>query len=391
MSHDRLVQWVLGTLLLTSSCALPLHAQSAPRVVRESAATYAAAPALTLERVRSWCDDPSADGCDVRLFATAQLLPDGGVIASDFEPPIRRFGADGTRRPDIARRGSGPGELRNVMAMRLLGTDSVLLFANNEMRLVRAALDGSSGTSETVVPPITVQDMGFIGTQLAAWTAGRVDRAGIEATGALMDVFADTTRNRVRFTYRLPSRHEVGSGEFVRPPTPLAAMPRTALGAGGDAAYTNAATYTVHVVPAVGARYALTTDRPPRRVTRAERDSVVRTVRDRANRLARDPRLKGAAAHAEEGLRQLPARHAAITGLVVLRDGSVWIRSMPEAGATRVRWDAFRRDGSRLGQLALRLQEQLLDGDASSLLIGRVDDAGVPSLTLYRVVRAPRE
>jgi hypothetical protein len=39
------------------------------------------------------------------------------------------------------------------------------------------------------------------------------------------------------------------------------------------------------------------------------------------------------------------------------------------------------------GQRALRLQEQLLDGDASSLLIGRIDDAGVPGLTLYRVGR----
>lgn len=391
MSHDGTPRWVRRGLPLLLAAGAPLGGQSAPRVVRESVAAYAAAPALTLERVRAWCEDPEAAGCDVRLFAAAQLLPDGGVIASDFEPPIRRFGADGTRRPDIARRGSGPGELRNVMAMRLLGTDSVLLFANNEMRLVRAALDGGGGTSETVMPPITVEDMGFIGTQLAAWTAGRVERAGAEATGALMDVFADTTRNRVRFTYRLPSRHEVGSGEFVRPPTPLTAMPRTALGAAGDAAYTNAATYTVHVVPAVGGRYALTVDRVPRRVTRAERDSVVRTVRDRASRLARDPRLKGAAAHAEEGLRQLPTTHAAITALVVLRDGSIWVRSMPDAGASRVRWDAFTREGTRIGQLSLRLQEQLLDGEASSLLIGRIDDAGVPSLTLYRVVRAERE
>jgi len=371
--------------------AAPLEGQVAPRVVRESAAAYAAAPVLTLERVRAWCEHPEADGCDVRLFAAAQLLPDGGVIASDFEPPIRRFSADGTRRPDIARRGSGPGELRNVMAMRLLGPDSVLLFANNEMRLVRASLDGRGGTSETVMPPNTVQDMDFLGTQLAAWTAGRVPRAGAEATGTVVEVFADSTHNRVRFTYQLPSQHEIGSGEFVRPLAPLAAVPRTVLGAGGDAAYTAAATYTVHIVPVTGGRWTLRVDRTPRPITPAERDSVVRTVRDRATRMTRDPRLKGAVTHAEEGLRQLPTRHAAITGLVVLRDGSVWVRSMPDAGASRVRWDAFARDGARIGQLSLRLQEQLLDGEASSLLIGRIDEAGVPGLTLYRVVRQERE
>ncbi len=346
---------------------------------------------LATERVRSWCDDPNADGCDVRMFAFARLLPDGGVVVSDREPPVRRFSASGARLADIARRGGGPGELRNIIAMRLLGTDSVLLFANNEMRLVRASLDGRGGSSETVMPPMTVQDMDFLGTQLAAWTAGRVTRAGEEATGAVLEVFADSTRNRVRFTYELPSQHEAGSGEFVRPLAPLAAVPRTVLGAGGDAAYTAASTYSVHVVPAEGERWTLTVDRPARRITRAERDSVVRTVRDRATRLARDPRLKGAAAQAEEGLRQLPTRHAAITGLVVLRDGSVWVRTMPEAGASRVRWDAFARDGTRIGQLALRLQEQLLDGEASSLLVGRIDDAGVPTLTLYRVVRTERE
>jgi hypothetical protein len=366
----------------------PLGAQPAmPSIVRESAAAYAAAPTLSLQRVRSWCEDPNAAGCDVRFFASAQLLPDGGVVASDLEPPVRRFSASGARLPDIARRGSGPGELRNVIAMRLLGADSVLLFGNMEMRLVRAALDGRGGRSETIVPPLTVQDMGFLGTQLVAWTAGRVASAGEEATGALREVFADTTRNRTRFTFVLPSQHEVGSGEFVRPITPLAPVTRTAVGAGGDAAYTSAANYTVHVVPAAGRPWTLRVDRAPRAVTRAERDSVQRTVRDRAQRLARDPRLKGAAAQAEEGLRRLPTRHAAITGLVVLRDGSCWVRTMPDAEASRVRWDGFTRDGARIGQLALQLQEQLLDGDATSLLIGRIDDAGVPSLTLYRVVR----
>jgi hypothetical protein len=62
---------------------------------------------------------------------------------------------------------------------------------------------------------------------------------------------------------------------------------------------------------------------------------------------------------------------------------------MPAANARRVRWDAYTNRGALIGQLELLLQENILDGDQSQLLIGRIDDAGVPSVTLYRL-RASR-
>ncbi len=364
---------------------------STERVVHESAAAYASAPVLSLVPMQSWCTDVDAEGCAVRGFLHAQLLPDGGVLASDMNPPVRRFAASGAYTGSLVRSGSGPGEVRNIVALRYIAGDSLDLFANAEMRYARVAIDGGRGRSATMMPPLTTFDMGFLGSTPVAWTMGRVQAVGDLAIGALVALAEDSARQRTVVQYELPSLYETGSGEFIRPPAPLTPFPSVATGAGGDAAFSSGRAFVVHVVPAVGARWRLVADIPPRDVTAAERDSVVRTVRDRAERMRRDPRMKNASAQAEAGLANMPRRHAAITALAMLRDGSLAIRTTPAANSSHVRWDLFARDGTRLGRFTLGLQQNILDGDAGQLLVGRIDDAGVPSLTRYRVVRSPTE
>ncbi len=377
------------TLTLSLAVLAGTAAAQSSGVVRISAAQYKAAPLLALDSIASWCRDPEAPGCDVRRFSHAQLLPDGGIVASDARPPVKRFDKAGRYLHDVTRLGSGPGELRNVIAMRYAGGDSVWLYANFEMRLVQSALSGTGGTSETVMPPLTVHDMGFLGTQPVAWSMGRVKKAGNRATGALYSMPRDTTKRRALFTFELPSLHEEGSGEFIRMPPPLSPMTQFATGASGNAAYADGRRYEISVVPPNAARWQLVADVSPRRVTRAERDSVIAVVKDRAKRLQRDPMLKNAMTAAEEGLRNLPAFHGALTSLALLRDGTLLVRTMPAANVRRVRWDAYTTRGALIGQLELLLQENILDGDQSQLLIGRIDDAGVPSVTLYRL-RAPK-
>ncbi len=68
----------------------------------------------------------------------------------------------------------------------------------------------------------------------------------------------------------------------------------------------------------------------------------------------------------------------------VLRDGTVWIRPTPSAGASTARWDIFARDGTRLGAANLSPSSRVWDGGRDWVLVNELGDDDVPRFVRYR-------
>jgi hypothetical protein len=94
-------------LLGAALCVGATSSGHAQRVVRESAAQYHAARALTLVATQRWCTDANAEGCEFRNIADALVLDDGGIIAADLGGPMHRFGASGQFVGAVSRKGRG--------------------------------------------------------------------------------------------------------------------------------------------------------------------------------------------------------------------------------------------------------------------------------------------
>jgi hypothetical protein len=138
-----LVTWRL--LMSAAVCVATASSGHAQRVVRESAAQYRAARALTLVATQRWCTDANAEGCEFRNIADALVLDDGGIIAADLGGPMHRFGASGQFVGAVSRKGRGPGEYRYISAPQLLSSSSLAWFDQALMRVTTLSLSGTPG------------------------------------------------------------------------------------------------------------------------------------------------------------------------------------------------------------------------------------------------------
>ena len=78
----------------------------------------------------------------------------------------------------------------------------------------------------------------------------------------------------------------------------------------------------------------------------------------------------------EQTAARSPRVHPLVTALVVLRDGSLWLRESPRAGADSVRWDVLAADGRLFGVVRLGLRDRVADGTSDRVLV--VHDTASP-------------
>jgi len=121
------------------------------------------------------------------------------------------------------------------------------------------------------------------------------------------------------------------------------------VGRAGDVAHSNGALYEVDVFPKDATPWRLEVEVPSRPVTTAERDSALAAV----IRAFRVPTANELPPPVREAYQNPRPHHPPLSVLKVLRDGTLWIRPTPEAGASTARWDVFARDGKRLGAATL--------------------------------------
>ena len=353
----------------------------AQRVVRESAAQWRAAPILTLARDRQWCADPDAAGCDFKRPASVRALPDGGILASDAQGPIRRFAADGSLRGTLGRRGQGPGEYGFVIEASLASNGLVTWFDNTQMRIATVTLDGTAGPVTRLMPPYTMAAMYLVDTQLVVLDVPAAPKLGdtVEATYRTVPASGNP---RVLARVRTPSTFTPGS-DMRMAAGPFDVRVLGDVGPSGDVAHSNGDRYEVQVIPRVGAPWRLSVEAPRRPVTAAERDSAVAALLKRM-RVASIDALPPVLRDAYTADRPF---HPPLALIKVLRDGTVWIRPVAEAGASTARWDVFTRDGARLGAVRLPLGSRVWDGASDWVLVNELNEDDVPTFVRYRIRR----
>ncbi|MBL0169656.1 MAG: hypothetical protein IPP90_02850 [Gemmatimonadaceae bacterium] len=357
-----------------------LQAQT-PRVIRETAAQWRSAPALTLSQERVWCADGDAPGCDFKRPASVRALPDGGLLAADAQGPLNRFGADGRFIATLGRRGQGPGEYGFVIEASLASSGLVTWFDNTQMRITTVKLDGTAGPITRLMPPYTMALMFLVDTSLVVLDVPAAARVG-ELVNATYRTVPATGAPRILARVRTPSTFTVGND--MRPMSgPFDVRVIGDVGPSGDVAHSNGTRYEIALFPSGGTPCRLEVDAPLRPVTSAERDSALAAIINRfrvsnANELPPTVRAAYLAPR---------ANHPPLSLIKVLRDGTVWIRPTPAAGTSMARWDVFARDGRRLGAANLPLPTRVWDGGRDWVLVNELGDDDIPRFVRYRVGR----
>jgi hypothetical protein len=364
-----------------------LHAGAQPiparRLVKETATVYGRAPQFTLVATTTWCADPTAAGCEFRNPASVRATPSGGLLASDFMGPLRLFDSTGAFVRELGRKGQGPGEYGFVVDAHVASDGFVTWFDNTQMRFASVRIDGQPGPTRRLLPPPTMANLFVTDTQLVI-----LDVPAHTVVGTPVDASYRTVPTsgapRLIARVRTPAVFAPNSNMSV-PPSPFAPRVQSDVGAAFDVAHSNGDRYAVDVFPAVGTPWSLAVDYPSRAVTTAERDSAIAAglTRYRVKRLADlPPPLR-------TSFERIPAVQSPMTRIKVLSDGTVWIRPAPPLGATDARWDAFRRDGARLGHIRLPFNARIWDGAASCIVVTTTDTDDVPTFTRYHVQSSP--
>ena len=363
--------------------ALPICTLSAqsPRIVRETGAQWRAAPILSLTRERAWCADADAVGCDFKRPASVRALPDGGILAADAQGPLHRFGADGRFVAALGRRGQGPGEYGFVVQASLASNGFVTWFDNSQMRIATVRLDGTAGPVTRLTPPYTMALMFLVDTSLVVLDVPAAAKVG-EMVDATYRTVPATGTPRILARLRTPSTFTIGS-DMRSMGGPFDARVIGDVGPSGDVAHSNGARYEVEMFPTTGAPWRLEIDAPLRTVTSQERDSALAAV-TRRFRVTIPNELPPAVREAYQAHRP---NHPPLSHMKVLRDGTVWIRPTPAAGALTARWDVFARDAKRLGSASLPIAARVWDGTRDWVLVNELDQDDISRFVLYRVGR----
>ena len=351
----------------------------AQRVVRESAAQWRAAHALSVTPTQRWCANPEAAGCELRAMANVIGLPDGGIVVSDIAGPIHRFRATGEFVGSLARRGRGPGEYGMVLALQLMPSGQLAWFDNSQMRVATIGLDGKAGPVTPLMPPHTMTSVYIVGGGLVVLDVPASPTVGDTVVGVYRTV-PSSGAPRVLGQVRTPSIFTLGSDMFT-PPPPFAPSVVASVGWGGDVAHSNGGTYTVEVLPSVGVPWTLKVALPIRAVSAAEHDSMVAAMlaRSKVASVAALPPYQRT--RLDRAGRTMPPLRA----IRVLRDGMIWIAPTPDVGARTGRWDVFRRDGQRIGAVQLPLSAMVVDGTREWILAVERGRDDVPIAVRYTV------
>lgn len=369
----------LALALLVS--VAPAKSILAQRQVRESRAQWSSAARLTLTPMQRWCANPDADGCDFKGPASVRALPDGGVLASDAQGPLKRFGVDGRFVGTLGRRGKGPGEYGFVIDAAQTSNGLVTWFDITQMRIASIALDGTPGPVSVLQPPYTMAGLYMLDTQLVVLDVPAWPKLGeiVEATYRTVPVKGTP---RVLARVRTPSTFTPGSD--LRPMNgPFEPRVIGDVGPGGDVAHTNGTSYDIDVFPIKAASWHLSVDAPERAVTATQRDSALAAILKRfraANAASLPPVVRDAYAADRRA-------HPPISLMRVVQDGTLWIRTAVPSGAKIARWDVFARDGQRVGYAELPTAARVWDGTRDWVLVNELGPDDVAIIVRYRVSR----
>ncbi|MBP6772333.1 MAG: hypothetical protein KA154_04990 [Gemmatimonadaceae bacterium] len=367
----------LVILSLSARFAFPLDAQ---RVIRETTAQWNAVKRITLVKERAWCTDVDTPGCEFKGPATLRTLPDGGLLVADARGPLQHFSANGAFVGSLGRQGKGPGEYGFVIDAQLASNGLVTWFDNTQMRIATVSLDGKPGPVTRLMPPYTMANLMLVDTQLVILDIPVGAKLGDTVMASYRTVPASGTPT-VLARVRAAAIFTAGSEGFIPMRSPFLPVAVGHVSARGDVAHSNGAQYDVEVFPRGAAAWRLRVEVPVRSVTSRDRDSTVNRVLKvfkAASESALPPNVR-------DSFAKMGSTFPPLADLRVLRDGTVWIRPTPPAGATSARWDVFSRDGQRVGQVLLPHTARVWDGERGWVLVSEQGEDEVQTFVRYGV------
>jgi hypothetical protein len=345
-------------------------------------------PLLTIGR-----DEPDNIDATFERITGATRLADGSLLVADLgDWPLKLYGADGKFVRRVARKGTGPGEIEYLARLYRCG-DRLFTQDIASRRISEFSLDGRY-LSDFRFQVLPGQQVPYIS---ACDERGRFAHLG---WGALSNPVAGYHRDTVpvwlsatpdgapQFVDSIASSERWGrtmQGRIVGTrPLPLGRQPSIAFGPGGLYIATGDA-FEVLVYDTSGARLT------PHRLSDSVAAVTPADVRDHIEaQVAEEGEQRRASVEREFGEITYPQRHAAITALVVDREGLLWLRSFVPPTAESVTWRVLDQNGAEVARVSLPRRMQLFE-IGRDYVLGRELDVveGVPVLKLLRLDRLP--
>ena len=307
------------------------------------------------------------DGVELERPDLIVRLSDGTLLVSDGAR-LLRIGADGRGAGEIGRKGSGPGEFRNIVGLGVLPGDTIVVLDAGLHRATWLSADGAFIRSEEVpgdlfpggmLPggvrlPVTgdrlVGGLGMISPGVATPYLVNVQAAGSDSARLLASVDGPTW---------------IQSGRGLTPSELFGVGPVLAVARDGRAAYSNQVRYCIHIDSVGAAQHRqVCRDFEPVTVTDAVRHPDVDAMAART----------GLADGQRESLKQMldgihvGDHHDATHSLRFDDRGRLWVRIIdslqagvhpwlmtrdPSLRPKHFVWDVYGRDGKRAEQVRL--------------------------------------
>ncbi len=330
-----------------------------------SEAEYATLPLLHLTDLGPVCLD-EAEACLIGPSSVASVSRRGDVLfvgTVSNRPQVFRV-APGARAVPLGRSGAGPGEYKVPSALGFSPADDALILALDERRLLTYSPDGELvAMSRVPRPPTFFGSVSFVDGEIRALATEVAESAGDSMPVLMLALDSGAAEPRRLYGTSL-KEPAIALGQFRSMSLPFA--PKTLWKIRPDGGLIRStgdrlvfALYDPAGRP-VGSTGFLVR---PRAVTAAELESAITT----AMRFVPDERMRGAM---EERWRRGAAKHhPAITQIVSVSDGRVWVRESPNAEADSVSWVVFRSDGRAVGRVLMGTGETVLAALGDSILM----------------------
>ena len=339
---------------------------------------------IVLRNVGSLCDSQSQ--CEPFSIPIAAIAGNRwlAVYVDENQRPQLQVAdlATGVRRP-LGAVGSGPGEYRFLTALAVDDSGDVTALDPTQRRVLRYSPMGiHRGTVMVEIPRGLIAS--WLGSRGAVFVA--TDPRATRADSAAVAVYRyDARTQKLNYVIGLPVRERLWGMSDMRPvPAAFSASPIWASDGRGTVYYSSGAEFVVAAYredSSAALRFGF--DVTPRAVTSKDLEhSLARGVAGIS-----DPILRGAILASRKGA---SARHPAVTRIVPLLNGEIWIRESPREAGDSVQWVAFRtEDGSPIGRAMLGVDDEILASSDDRLLLSAAVGPGSQAEFRWMMARRP--
>jgi|GEM_PF-1263703 len=304
-------------------------------------------------------------------------LDDGRILVSNGGTELRLFDAGGTYLKTIGQEGDGPGEFRDISAVRLSGRDAVIVADRWSHRVTRVGLDGNlEATYRTAGPSVEglLDGERAVGTTGGGWSPAKQGRVGYAATEVRVHL-VDVTTGFEDTLAVLPGPSWWASqgrgGALQSRPVPWTTMTVFAVGRDRIAvAWTGKSEVRVH--DATGA---------VDRIVRWSQDPEHVSAEDVEDLIQRAP----VESRRDYGRIPLPDTKP-MFGRVLLDDANViWVGMNERRPDGRRRWIVFNRGGVAEGYVDTPPRVRVRSISSGYLVGVEVDDLGVERVVVFKM------